>query len=119
MLAEAPDLADVGAERASRTAMHDAFHISSTPVVSDIKERVESVLLHGALMPAQLHLTTVTADGADAPVPRPCPTGNKLYIGCQTGTLHIYTLNDNDDTQSSTTASEVAGASKGASGKSE
>ncbi|KAK9894896.1 hypothetical protein P389DRAFT_211571 [Cystobasidium minutum MCA 4210] len=44
--------------------MHDAFQVSPEPVVSGLQDRVESLLLYAG----------------------------RLFIGCQNGSLHIYTL---------------------------
>jgi len=69
--------------------MHDAFTVSDTPIVAGLQDRVESLLLYGELrwcnscycFEAEYHNNTAS----------------KLFIGCQNGSLHVYTLDLSND----------------------
>lgn len=81
--------------------MHDAFKLSSgSPIIAGIAERVESLLLHGAL-PRALQKPAIVCSATLIPGIFTIP-GGKIYVGCQNGSLHIYTLSqvDNDDRNS-------------------
>lgn len=76
--------------------MHDAFNVSDKPVVSGLHDRIESLLLYGKCLSQHRRVWVDVYTPRNRRLTRDVPshlnTAGRLFIGCQNGSLHVYTL---------------------------